>query len=316
MSSGMGRSATPLGAQRRVGSDFLGADRRSGERIRVAFQVLRAMPPIEGVAYLRDVSATGTRLAGTAARPKLGLGVRLLVRLPDRPQPVELEGSVVRHADDGFAVSFSKPALELAGLFSAEPLAARAQEAAPAPAARRAAAAPFQEIAVEASIAGAQWISGRLCLPMRRTLLDSLNQGEPFVRAVDVTTPHAPEPQPFVALRADALDLIVPLEGQDGIDPPQRVGSFVGREVRALLPYAVVEGTLEVRDKIRVSDHLMRCGSFLMLEHARVQLARGQRGPRDLSSLPTLIVNTHRVLGISDLAVSPPPPDPDDTADL
>jgi hypothetical protein len=292
------------------------AERRREPRIRVAFQVLRSMPPLEGVAFLMDVSAAGARLEGTRARPPQGDGIQLTMRLPGRAAPLELTGAVTRHSGDGFCVEFGKPCAELAALVDEElPAAPEAQ--APAAPARQAPAAParpargvspYQEVAVDCC-AATQWISGRVCMPPRRTLLDQLNQGEPFVRVVDALTPHGPDPVPFVALRADALDLVLPALGQEAIDSEGRVGNFARRPVRVLMPYAVIEGSLDVLERIRVSDHLLRCGDFVALRDCRMRLARNQQAPRDLSAVAILLVNLRRVLGVSDLAASPPPED-------
>lgn len=305
----MGRSGV-AGPQ---GGRVEAADRRRDPRIRVVFQVLSVHPPLEGVALLTDASARGACLGETPARPQSGQAVHLTVRLPGRRLPLDLVGTVVRPTGDGFAVEFEKPVPEFVNLVAEEPIAVvgpavASPEAAAAPAPKRAGLVPFQQLAVE-WCASNQWISGQVCLPLRRTLLDHLNQGESFLRVIDVITPHDPAPMAFIAVRSDAIDLVVPAEGQQGIDPPQRVGSFVRRGVRVLLPYADIEGSLDVLERIRVSDHLMRCGNFVALHDARVRLARGQRAPRDLSRVPILIVNARRVLGVSDLAASPPPPD-------
>jgi hypothetical protein len=102
---------------------------------------------------------------------------------------------------------------------------------------------------------------------------------------------------------------VIPADGQHAIDAERRVGSFAERRVQCLLPYAILEGTLDVLDKIRISDHLMRCSAFIAVRDCQVRLARSQRAPRDLSRVAIALVNLRRVFGVSDLAASPPPPE-------
>jgi hypothetical protein len=210
-------------------------------------------------------------------------------------------------------VTFEKPSPQLANLIQGEPqpelILERTHSAAPARAAvKRVGVSAYREVLVDCC-ANTQWISGRICTLPARPLLDHLNQGDPFLRMVDVVAPQHPEPMAFVALRSDAVDLIVPAEGQNAIEAEQRGGKITERSIRCLLPYAVLEGTLGVLDKIRVSDHLMRCDMFISVRACRVRLAKGLHATRDLSRVEFALVNLRRVIGVSDLAASRPPPD-------
>jgi PilZ domain. len=287
-------------------------ERRRNLRIRTAFEVLNAYPPLEGVALLSDLSARGACVEDTSARPEIGKTVQLSVRVSEREEPQLLVGKVVRHVENGFAVEFEKPEPLPDRLIGAE-LAAETPLEMPRPQTReqqvvkRAGLSPFREIAVQ-GCANTQWISGRICAPPTRSLLDHLNQGEAFVRVIDAVASHHPEAMAFIALRTDALDLIIPLDSAGAVTE-QRVGRIGERPVKCLLPYAVIEGTIGVIGKIRVSDHLLRCNAFIAVRDCRIRLAKDLSAPRDLSHIAMALVNVRRVIGISDLAASPPPPE-------
>jgi hypothetical protein len=288
-------------------------ERRRDVRIKTAFEVVDAIPAIEGIATLSDISAGGACLQGTSARPAVGRTVQLTIPMSDRRPPLLLVGTVVRHAETGFAVTFDKPSPQLAELMWDEPppewVLETAQSAGPARGmVKRVGISAYREIPVECCT-HIQWISGRICTLPTRSLLDHLNMGDPFLRMVDVVTPQYPEPMAFMALRTDAVDLILPAEGQNAIDTEQRGAKITERSIRCLLPYGVLEGTIGVLDKIRVSDHLMRCGTFMLIRACQFRLAKGLRAPRDLARVGFALVNVRRVIGISDLAAAPPPPD-------
>jgi hypothetical protein len=284
-------------------------ERRRDSRLRTAFEVLNAHPPLEGIALVHDLSTHGACITGTSARPEIGKTVQLSVRVSEGEPSCIIIGKVVRHIENGFAVEFDKPEMQLGPI--GEVLAAEAPRENPRstgqePAVKRAGLSPFREIAVHCC-ANRQWISGRVCMPPTRPLLDHLNQGEAFVRLVDaVVSHHHTEAMAFFALRTDAVDLVVPLETVDVVSE-RRVGRIAERPVKCLLPYAVLEGTIGVIGKIRVSDHLLRCNTFIAVRDCQICLAHGESAPRDASHVPVALVNVRRVVGISDLGASTPP---------
>ena len=288
-------------------------ERRRDSRIRTAFEVLNAYPPLEGIALLHDLSADGACVEDTSARPEIGKTIQLSVRVSDREPRCVLIGKVVRHFESGFAIEFDKPEPQLVGRLIGEELAVDAPLENPRPrtdeqpVVKRAGLSPFREIAVDCC-ANTQWISGRICAPPTRPLPDHLNQGEAFVRVIDAVASHHPEAMAFLALRTDALDMVLPLDSADAV-MEQRIGRIAERPVKCLLPYAVIEGTIGVIGKIRVSDHLLRCNAFIAVRDCQIRLAKGLSAPRDLSHVAMALVNVRCVIGISDLAASPPPPE-------
>jgi hypothetical protein len=287
-------------------------ERRRDARFQTAFEVLNVHPPLEGIALLRDLSSHGACIENTSARPELGRAVQLRVRVADREEPQTLIGNVVRHIDNGFAVEFdhSEPELRqqlgiaLAAAPSPENPRPRSTEP---PVEKRAGLSRFREIAVHCCV-NTQWVSGRICAPPTRALLDQLNQGEAFARVRDAVVSNHSDAMGFLALRTDLIDLVLPVDDADAV-AEQRVGRIAERPVKCLLPYAVVEGTIGVIGKIRVSDHLMRCNAFIAVRDCQIRLASGLTAPRDVSQVAMVLVNVRRVIGISDLAAASPPPE-------
>ena len=58
---------------------------------------------MEGAGVHTDISYSGARVAPVGAIPEIGTGLRLYVFLQPI-SPFEIEGTVVRHSDGGFAI--------------------------------------------------------------------------------------------------------------------------------------------------------------------------------------------------------------------
>jgi hypothetical protein len=279
-------------------------ERRGDARFRTAFEVLNVHPPIEGIALLRNLSTHGVFVEDTSARPEIGKSVQLSVRASDREDAHVLVGKVVRHLANGFALEFAHGEPEVHQLLGADPVAEAPLESprsrVPGQPEKRASSSTYRDIAVDCCV-NAQWISGRICIPAARPLLDQLNQGEAFARVLDAVVPSHAVAMDFFALRTDALDLVIPLDSADAV-AEQRVRRIAERPVKCLLPYAVIEGTIGVIDNIRVSDHLLRCNAFIAVRDCQIKLAKGVSAPRDVSRVAMALVNVRRVIGISDLA--------------
>lgn len=292
----------------------MATDRRRAERVRVWFEVLRAHPPLEGVATISDLSAEGARLECSKPHPTPGQPIRVSIRAAGRI-PVLLNGAVVRTAEKGFAVAFDKPNGEVEALLNSEPeaevveLTETIQEVKAAPIPGKAArtggkgTSPFREVLATCHGEG-HWLAGRICTPPKRNLLDHLNGDESFLRLREVASPEQSERLAFIALRRDAIDILIPDPDQDSLEPVP-IGNFVMRSLRCLLPIGLLEGKLSVLEKIRVSDFLMRCPPFIALSGCSLRLTHPERAPLAPGSHPIVIVNTRRVIGISDLAPSP-----------
>ena len=80
-------------------------DRRRSPRFQTRFDTLVSAGAREGAGTLTDISYSGARLEDSSIRPPVGTLVRLYVFV--RPvSPFELEGTVSRHTETGFAIDY------------------------------------------------------------------------------------------------------------------------------------------------------------------------------------------------------------------
>lgn len=80
-------------------------DNRRNHRIKTRFETLVAAGPAHGAGLLADISYSGALLEKTSLQPEIGTEVCLFVFLQPI-NPLELNGRVVRHTEDGFAVEY------------------------------------------------------------------------------------------------------------------------------------------------------------------------------------------------------------------
>jgi len=98
-------------------------EKRQGHRIPTRFETLStAGDPADpaakqGIAMLYDISYTGARLHRTDLTPPLGTRIKVQIFLPSRSGVyIELEGEVVRHTTNGFAIQYDLPSPEICRL--------------------------------------------------------------------------------------------------------------------------------------------------------------------------------------------------------
>ncbi len=102
-----------------------GVEKRQAYRVPTRFETLStaedpqdpATAPKQGVAMLTDISYTGAQLRRTALNPPLGAKIKVQIFLPGSPGVYfELEGEVVRHTTNGFAIRYDRPSPEICRL--------------------------------------------------------------------------------------------------------------------------------------------------------------------------------------------------------
>jgi hypothetical protein len=87
-------------------------DRRRSPRFKARFDALLSSGSREGAGVLVEISYEGARLDETSIRPEAGTRVRIYIFV--RPvQPFDLEGTVVRITERGFALAFDPPSAEV-----------------------------------------------------------------------------------------------------------------------------------------------------------------------------------------------------------
>lgn len=72
-------------------------------RVQTRFETLYASGRIEGAGVLADISYSGALIQTDGRVPEIGSALRLYVFLQP-VAPFEIEGTVVRHCDGGFAI--------------------------------------------------------------------------------------------------------------------------------------------------------------------------------------------------------------------
>jgi hypothetical protein len=87
-------------------------NRREAPRFKAEFETLFSNERQEGAGLLADLSYRGARIDESSLQPKVGAVLRLYVFLQP-VSPVELTGTVIRHTETGFAISFAADSPEI-----------------------------------------------------------------------------------------------------------------------------------------------------------------------------------------------------------
>ena len=78
------------------------SDKNRDRRVQTRFETLYASGRIEGAGVLADISYSGALIHTDGRIPEIGSALRLYVFLQP-VSPFEIEGTVVRHSEGGFA---------------------------------------------------------------------------------------------------------------------------------------------------------------------------------------------------------------------
>ena len=152
-------------------------------------------------------------------------------------------------------------------------------------------------------LATAGWISGTFHVPVKNSLVATLNKKGEFLSLTQVATGEDAPVLDFLALRREAIMLVIPeaddIERHASLPP----GHYEHARVRCILADATVEGTIQMLASLRISDFLETNPGFFLLSDASLSLHDGQRHER----VPHLIVNTTHVLAVSDPIGRPVP---------
>jgi hypothetical protein len=146
-------------------------------------------------------------------------------------------------------------------------------------------------------MAAAGWVSGVLHVPLKTSLVATLNRKSQFLPLTDVITEKGAPPLDFLAVRRDAMLLVVPEDDDLTRHPAGQPAASAHARVRCLLPDATVEGTTAILPGLRVSDVLETSPGFLLLEDCVLATAEA----RHPAHLPHVIVNTGHVLAVAEL---------------
>jgi hypothetical protein len=149
------------------------------------------------------------------------------------------------------------------------------------------------------------WISGRVVMPLGRSLLDYVNATPTFLKLRDTVfrSGHRRTAR-FFTLRRDAISIIIAEDGETGLTREQGPGQFTERPVAFLLENGEVEGRIAVRENVRVSDEVIRTKAFFAVQDGTVRIEGDSICQRLPQSIPLVLVNAGQVIGVADLTSS------------
>jgi hypothetical protein len=148
----------------------------------------------------------------------------------------------------------------------------------------------------------AGWVTGTMHPPARAHLIDFLNRSDAILRVTDATVPGQSEVHPFFALARNAIIAVLV------VDPRERLGAAregpppVVHRTSWLLPSGlVIDGSLELLEGVRISDHLMHRLGFIAL-HDCTFFAPDESGAiRAEPGVREIALQTSRAIGVSEI---------------
>jgi hypothetical protein len=156
-------------------------------------------------------------------------------------------------------------------------------------------------------LAIAGWVTGTLHVPLMSSLVAYLNKKAEFMPLTDVPLDEDAPALEFLALRRQAIRLVIP----DADDIEQHLGGQTGTftrfRVRCILADASVEGTIQALASLRVSDFLETSPGFILLSDCSLSSDQG----RCETGIRYLVVNTNHVLAVVELVKASAPALPD-----
>lgn len=139
----------------------------------------------------------------------------------------------------------------------------------------------------------AGWINGTFHLAKLHSFMDYLNANTAFYTLTDVVLPAVKKPAKFIGLRRSAARLVLPIgdESQLLLGPPP--ADATDERVYCLLEAGFLTGTLALKKRLRVSDHLAHQTGFMLLRNCALGDAA--------TPAPICFVNSQAVVGMGDI---------------
>ena len=150
----------------------------------------------------------------------------------------------------------------------------------------------------------AGWIEGTMHLPQGGTLLAFLGRGEPLFRLTETWLPGEHAPHPFFALQRDAVIAVSPISITEPLDATVGPPAITRRISWLLGSGGVIEGTLELAERMRVSDYLTTHSGFVPMRDCRVMLPPTARGRFDETNVTLLALQSNRAIGVTEVDAS------------
>jgi hypothetical protein len=148
----------------------------------------------------------------------------------------------------------------------------------------------------------AGWIEGTLHVAQRTALLDHLSRGESLLRLTSAWLPGEHTPHPFFALQRSSVIAIAPTHDVEPIDSTLSEKPVRRRISWLLGSGGVIEGSIALMERVRVSDYLVHHEGFVPMEDCRVMLPPGARGRfEDVVTVERLVLQANRAIGVTEV---------------
>ena len=160
---------------------------------------------------------------------------------------------------------------------------------------------PEQRIVEVEALTPKGWISARIHIGKINLLLDAMNAAPAFLRLTQVTFQDGHFVS-FLALRRNAVQVLIPHEPSDQLARQNPAETAVKR-IGCVMPYGHIEGDLRLLPDIRVSDFLVKCKGFVLLNNCTADVRHEDQAT--VSALfqpsPSALVNVEALLGVTEL---------------
>jgi hypothetical protein len=138
------------------------------------------------------------------------------------------------------------------------------------------------------------WLSGSICMAVKRRLLDHLNHNDAFLKLRNAALSARSEPIAFLALRLSAVGMVVPTDYE-----AMEVPNVTSHPVTCMMPGALITGEMQISQNLRVSDYLMRSPGFFVMRDCAVRVSGSVQLPVS-NPVDLVLVNSERVTGVAE----------------
>lgn len=149
----------------------------------------------------------------------------------------------------------------------------------------------------------AGWIEASMRLAPRMAFIDHLNRPDQLYRLVDVKLPGQTVHLPFFALTRSSTVAVVPMDGAES--PPRLEGRRSHKTEWLLHNGIIIEGTLDLYEGIRISDHLAHRAGFIALHDCTIYMPASSGPTTVFPRVPFLALQTDRAIGTSEIDDGP-----------
>lgn len=120
----------------------------------------------------------------------------------------------------------------------------------------------------------AGWIEGALHVPVRVQLIEFLNHSGRIYRLTDVALPGITNRERFFALERSAAIAVVPDDAEELLGARVLGEQQAHRVVWLMASGTVFDGTIDILQGVRVSDHLIHNDDFVVLRDVTIFVRR------------------------------------------